>query len=100
MDNAFKFSKPGSRVQVQAETRDLGYQLTVVDGGRGMTASQISEIGAFVQFERKFYEQQGSGLGLTVVGRLAKLHGGTLKIQSDYGSSTSVGLTLPQALED
>ena len=100
LDNAFKFSKPGTQVQVQTETKDIGFQLSVSDRGRGLTPQQVKEMGAFVQFERKFYEQQGSGLGLMVVTGLAKLHGGSLKIESEYGHSTTVSLVLPQALGD
>jgi len=62
-----------------------------------MSPEQIAGIGAFVQFERKIYEQQGSGLGLTIVARLAKLHGGNLEVQSRPGNGTVVKITLPQA---
>jgi hypothetical protein len=31
-----------------------------------MTAEQIRNVGAYMQFERKLYEQQGSGLGLVI----------------------------------
>jgi len=48
-----------------------------------------------MQFERKMYEQQGSGLGLTIAKRLTELHGGELKIQSGLGTGTTVALRLP-----
>ena len=48
-----------------------------------------------MQFERKIYEQQGSGLGLTVAKRLTELHGGELTIQSELGVGTTVELKLP-----
>jgi K+-sensing histidine kinase KdpD len=40
--------------------------LAVVDRGRGMTRAQIDQVGAYIQFDRKRYEQQGQGLGLTI----------------------------------
>jgi signal transduction histidine kinase len=61
-----------------------------------MRADQIAEIGAFNQFDRKFFEQQGSGLGLTVARRLVQLHGGSLKIQSQVDVGTTVTVTLLQ----
>ena len=97
LDNAFRYSKAGSPVKVESEVRDYGYVYSVTDQGRGMSPEQIGGIGAFVQFERKIYEQQGSGLGLTIVARLAKLHGGNLEVQSRPGNGTVVKITLPQA---
>jgi len=95
IDNAFKFSKAGTPVVVSAKAMNDQFSFSVTDHGRGMTQEQISQIGAFVQFERKVYEQQGQGLGLTVAKRLAKLHGGTVSIESEYGTTTTVSVALP-----
>lgn len=95
LDNAFKFSKAGSHVTITSDYADSRYSFSITDFGRGMTPEQISQIGAFVQFERKVYEQQGQGLGLTVARRLVQLHGGILQIISEYGKSTTVTVTLP-----
>jgi two-component system, sensor histidine kinase and response regulator len=65
--------------------------------GRGMRPEHIAEVGAYMQFERKFYEQQGSGLGLTLARRLAELQGGRLAITSKLGVGTVVEVTLPRA---
>ncbi|HLF19869.1 MAG TPA: HAMP domain-containing sensor histidine kinase, partial [Bacteroidota bacterium] len=97
VDNAFKFSKSGSSVRVEGVVGDEGYVITVADQGRGMTGQQLSEIGAYVQFERKFYEQQGSGLGLIVARRLTELHSGKFTIESEVGKGTTVAMKLLQA---
>ncbi len=96
-DNALRYSKKGSPLQVRTEIREKVFLLQIKDQGRGMTAEQMQNIGAYTQFERKIYEQQGSGLGMTVAKRLAELHAGTLRVESDYGSGTSVMVTLPLA---
>jgi len=71
LDNAFKYSQAGTPVHVTSGPDLNGFALSVTDHGRGMTAAQIADIGAYVQFERKVHEQQGSGLGLAMARRLA-----------------------------
>ena len=95
LENAFKFSAPGSPIHVESTVSNGNFILRVSDHGRGMKAEHIAEIGAYMQFERKIYEQQGSGLGLTVAKRLTELHGGELTIQSEIGVGTTVELKLP-----
>jgi signal transduction histidine kinase len=60
-----------------------------------MSAEQIARLGAYQQFERKLYEQQGSGLGLMIAKRLSELHTGTLTIESIPEQQTTVLVTLP-----
>jgi len=95
LENAFKFSTLGSPVQVQSVTGNGTFVLRIADQGRGMKSEHIAEVGAYMQFERKIYEQQGSGLGLTIAKRLTELHGGELSIQSELGIGTTVEVTLP-----
>jgi two-component system sensor histidine kinase/response regulator len=95
LDNAFKFSQAGTAVRITGRQTDQRYALDFVDHGRGMTAKQIADIGAYMQFERKLHEQQGSGLGLTIARRLVELYGGKLSIESTPGQQTTVSVTLP-----
>lgn len=94
VDNAFKFSKAGTPVRVSATTTANEYVLCINDTGRGMTPQQIAEIGAFSQFERSLYEQQGVGLGLTLSEGLAELYGGTLTLESALNEGTTICVTL------
>jgi two-component system, sensor histidine kinase and response regulator len=93
--NAFKFSTADSPVRVTTQTDSRQFLLMVTDRGRGMTAEQIASVGAHMQFERRFYEQQGAGLGLIIARRIAQLHGGDLALQSDPGRATVVQFALP-----
>lgn len=100
IDNALKFSSVGTLIQVKSKVINNMLVLSFMDRGRGMTAAQIAELGAYRQFERKLYEQQGSGLGLTIVKRLAELHRGKLKIHSQPHKLTLIEVMLPCREED
>lgn len=92
LDNAFKFSQPGTPVSVKTQVHDRCYALYIVDQGRGMTARQIQAIGGYVQFERRYYEQQGIGLGLVLASLLTQLEGGELTFSSEKDAGTCVRL--------
>jgi signal transduction histidine kinase len=57
-----------------------------------MTPEQIANIGAFMQFERLRYEQQGSGLGLTLALLLTRLNRGELTVESLPNQGTTITL--------
>lgn len=95
VDNACKFSQPGSRIEVRGEINDQQYVMTVSDHGRGMDPAEIDNIGAYAQFQRNLFEQQGVGLGLAIVRRLTELHGGQFNLHSSPGQGTTVEVSLP-----
>lgn len=96
VDNACKYSVKGTPVVVKLESTPEGIKFLVNDRGRGMTTDQIEQIGAFRQFDRKKYEQQGLGLGLTLTQHLVERHGGRFKIESPAGGGTSVTAIWPK----
>jgi signal transduction histidine kinase len=96
--NAFKFSKPGTRVTVSLFPSDQALTLSVSDRGRGLGTEHVSKVGAYMQFDRKLHEQQGLGLGLIIAKRLTELHGGSLTIQSEAGVGATVIVRIPLAV--
>lgn len=100
IDNAFKFSQVGTPVEISATQEAENAVITVSNQGRGMKDDQIANIGAYMQFERKLYEQQGSGLGLSIAKRLAELHGGQLILDSIPDRTTTVQIILPSKPTD
>jgi signal transduction histidine kinase len=95
VDNAVKFSDAGRPIQVTGGPKGDYYEICIRDQGRGLTPEQIANIGAYMQFERRLYEQQGSGLGLVICKRLVDLHGGDLTIDSVEGQGTTVCVRVP-----
>jgi two-component system, sensor histidine kinase and response regulator len=90
--NAFKFSCAGTPVEIGLSVGQQTTKLTVVDCGRGMNSQAIRSIGAFRQFERAKYEQQGLGLGLEIVQLISVIFGAELEVTSVVGKGTKVTL--------
>ncbi|MCF3648613.1 hybrid sensor histidine kinase/response regulator [Synoicihabitans lomoniglobus] len=96
VDNACRFSSPGTAVHVDFRRgQDQGFELRVSDRGIGMTAEQIASIAPFRQFNRPSQEQQGLGLGLINARRLAEICGGRLDVVSPAAGGLEVRVWLP-----
>ncbi|MEI7554653.1 response regulator [Candidatus Chlorohelix sp.] len=95
VDNAFRYSEVAQKVHVTASLQNGNFVINITDNGRGLTQKQIAKIGAFIQFERKRYEQQGVGQGLSLVKRLVELHDGEFSISSVPGKLTVARVLIP-----
>ncbi len=95
LDNAFKFSSPGSIVEVTDVVDREYYGVVIRDHGEGMTVEQWEQIGAFVQFGRKEREQQGLGLGLAIALLLLDFHRGRLEVGDTPNGGTTVRVWIP-----
>ncbi len=87
MDNACNYSKAGTPIKVHLSSNGV---FSMTDYGRGMSSDQIERIGAFQQFDRKKYEQQGLGLGLELVQKLAARCSALFSIESKISEGTCV----------
>jgi two-component system, sensor histidine kinase and response regulator len=92
LENAVKFSKPGSPIIITGKKEDKIYCLQVKDFGIGMDEFQIANIGAFRQFDRANYQQEGNGLGLIFVKKILQKAGGEIYIESKINEYTNVKL--------
>jgi two-component system sensor histidine kinase/response regulator len=98
IENACKFSLPGSPVQVAGRVDGAHYKITVSDRGRGMNETDMATIGVMRQFGRERVEQQGMGMGLVLALRFAQLAGGDLELANHPPESgLTARLVLPLA---
>jgi signal transduction histidine kinase len=97
MDNALRFSENGTPIVVSMSANAKFFTVEIKDYGRGMSADQIANIGAYTQFNRMIHEQQGVGLGLIISKRIIELHDGDFSIESHEGKGTTVTFSLPIA---
>ena len=100
ISNAVKFTDAGGSVIVAAgRSSDGGMIFEVRDTGSGMSADEVQvALQPFGQIETAHARRyQGTGLGLPLAQRLAELHGGSLRVQSEKGRGTSVMVTFPRS---
>lgn len=99
LSNAVKFSCPGGRIRVAVRSTPSEVQIVVEDTGKGMTADEVSQ--ACELFWRaestRRSATQGLGVGLTFVRDIVDMHTGTLFIDSQPGSGTTVTLTFARS---
>jgi signal transduction histidine kinase len=89
VDNACKFSAPGTPIEVKGHGQREFWSLTVSNRGAGLSPDQIVRIGAFQQFWSGSKKPQGLGLGLALTQGVARLHGCEFSIGSGAGAITA-----------
>lgn len=96
IDNALKFSNQNTKISITGKLCNNQYILSIHNFGRGLTNEQIKNIGAYMQFDREFYEQQGMGLGLAITQKIAELFHADFCIQSipEYDFNVSIAFKL------
>jgi signal transduction histidine kinase len=96
LNNAIKHSPAGSRVQVSLREDGSSVNFIIDDQGPGIAPADLERI--FDVYQTKAVEEgQGSGLGLPLSRRLARLLGGELKAIARPGGGGSFLLELPLA---
>ncbi|MBP6672061.1 MAG: ATP-binding protein, partial [Bacteroidetes bacterium] len=99
IDNACKFSKPGSRIHITSSVTAQMLRLTFKDEGRGMQKEEIASVESLLQKGPSVQHRQESGLGLTIAKTLAELYGGGLEIKRSEYTGTIVTVSLPMTKE-
>jgi PAS domain S-box-containing protein len=98
LSNAVKFTPAGGKVTVHAGIDEDGcFVLSVSDTGIGIGADDIPKIlMPFSQVDSSFSRQQeGTGLGLSLIKSLIEMHGGTIELESELGDGTIVTVRFP-----
>lgn len=99
LSNAYKYSPKGGDITLElahAPASERPVRIRVRDQGIGMTPEQLSHA------TERFYRADtsgsipGTGLGLALVREIVELHGGCLKLDSEYGHGTVATIELPE----
>ncbi|HWR11214.1 MAG TPA: ATP-binding protein [Rectinemataceae bacterium] len=97
LENAIRYSPPGSAVRLEAERSGDFVEMRVKDHGSGIPAPDLERI--FERFYRadksRDRKSGGTGLGLAIVRHIAIAHGGTARAESWSGEGSVFSLRLP-----
>lgn len=94
LDNAVKYG--GGAVDVRTAHTYKTVTLMVADRGPGIPTDQVERmLRPFTRLETARTNASGSGLGLAIVSRIARSHGGTLRLNSRDGGGLEASLELP-----
>ncbi|MCY3024311.1 MAG: ATP-binding protein [Planctomycetota bacterium] len=96
VSNAVKYNRDGGRVDIGIAAHDGEVKITVADTGIGMTPEEARKL--FQDFVRIKNEKTrnilGSGLGLSIVKKLAQLYGGDVSVDSEPGHGSTFTVVL------
>lgn len=98
IENAIKFQPgPQPQVRIMAVAAVGGWQLRISDRGIGIAAEHLERI--FEPFHRLHTRDEipGSGIGLAICQRVARLHGGGIRAESRPGVGTDMLVYLPRS---
>lgn len=94
LSNALRYTEPGGRISVKAETEGQLVRFFVTDTGSGIPDQFLQRI--FEQFFRvpDQKSETGTGLGLAIAKEIVEAHGGTINVESQKGQGATFSFTL------
>lgn len=97
LDNAAKFSPPGSLLTLAGSVEEGRLQIDIGDRGPGIPAEDRLRIfDMFYTVERGDRVSQGTGLGLTICQGVVAAHGGSVRALAEHdGPGSTIRITLP-----
>jgi two-component system phosphate regulon sensor histidine kinase PhoR len=97
VDNAIKYSDPGSEVIVSGKSEGKTAFIRVKDSGCGIPRSHLPRL--FERFYRvdtaRSRDVGGSGLGLSIVKHIVQAHGGMVSVESIEGEGSTFTISIP-----
>ena len=95
--NCIKFSHEGNKIHFKLIVENENAVLGFYNEGIGLSEQQIQEVGAYNQFDRKIYEQQGIGLGLIISKRICQFNNFDFEISGNIDEFAQIKITIPIA---
>lgn len=93
--NAIKYSPGGSEIRLRIKRAGQALSFEIIDQGMGIPADEVPLILQKYVRGRSVASIPGAGLGLSLISRIAAMHGGRVEINSREGEGTHVTVTIP-----
>ena len=96
--NAVKFTKDAEKPKIEIRHKDEGgfYRFCVKDNGIGIDPKYHGKIFEIFQRLNEIEDKEGTGIGLVIVERIVKNHGGEIWVESEKGKGATFCFTLPK----
>jgi two-component system sensor histidine kinase KdpD len=94
IDNAVKYSPPGSPIDIELTSTADAIGIAVRDRGPGIRVEERARI--FEPFHRSSTTAPGVGLGLHIAREIVELHGGTLTVEAPVDGGSRFVVTMPR----
>jgi signal transduction histidine kinase/DNA-binding response OmpR family regulator len=96
LENSIKYTEPGGRVKIDADSEDDQVIIRVMDSGAGIPpADQPYLFDKFFRGSNAPNETPGTGLGLSIVKSIVEHHDGRIWVESKMGHGTTFTIVLP-----
>lgn len=96
LNNAVKYTEPGGKVSLSVSISEQQATLIVSDTGIGISKDKMKHLySRFLDGDYRQMNTIGTGIGLSLVNDLVKLHHGKITCDSEEGKGTTFTITLP-----
>ena len=93
---AMYMDKPEGRITISCTDDDSNWRFSVADNGPGIDEKYYKKIFQIFQTLRPRDEVESTGVGLTIVRKIVRMHGGEITVESKLGEGSTFHFTIPK----
>jgi two-component system sensor histidine kinase KdpD len=99
LENALKYTPPGSPISITAARKGEEIEVEVADAGPGLPPGDLDQVFELSHWGARDPEKPGYGLGLAICRAIVEAHGGRIWAENRAGGGAAVRFTLPLQVE-
>jgi len=93
--NALRYTKDGDSITITAKSEEKSVTLKIIDTGCGIEKEELKNIFDLFYRGTTSRQEEGMGIGLSVVKNVIDIHGWKIDVESNVGEGTAFILTIP-----